>query len=61
MANSSRNQEASGGDRFPGESMFRRIVNFDPERNANSTKHWMPDSAGMNLLRSIIHLILFSR
>lgn len=47
MDNPSRNQEASGGDRFPGESMFRRIVNFDSERNANSTKHWMPDSAGM--------------
>ena len=45
MDNFSRNPEPTD-DRFPGESMLRRIANFGPERNANNTKHWMPDSAG---------------
>jgi hypothetical protein len=49
MDNLSRNQEPSADDRFPGESMLRRIANFGPERNPNNTKHWMPDSAGKKL------------
>lgn len=48
MANQPKNAEsaASSDDRFPGESMFRRITNFGSERDSNQTKHWMPDSAG---------------
>ena len=49
MANPSRNPESSADDRFLGESMLRRIANLGPERNPSSTKHWMPDSAGMEL------------
>ena len=46
MGDPSKNQESSADDRFPGESMLRRIANFVPDRNPNNTKHWMPDSAG---------------
>ena len=46
MDNPPRNQPAASDDRFLGESMLRRIANFGLDRNANQTKHWMPDSAG---------------
>jgi hypothetical protein len=54
MDNFSRNQEPPpSDDRFPGESMLRRITNFGPDKNSNNTKHWMPDSAGKNSILSI--------
>lgn len=50
MDSPSKNQSAGSDDRFLGESMLRRIANFGLERNANQTKHWMPDSAGEHRL-----------
>ncbi|CAF0753950.1 unnamed protein product [Adineta ricciae] len=46
MDNSAKNQATGSDDRFLGESMLRRIASFAVDRNANQTKHWMPDSAG---------------
>jgi hypothetical protein len=59
MDNPSKNQEPAGDDRFPGESMLRRITNFGVERNSNQTKHWMPDSAGNDQTSSILPFIFF--
>ena len=56
MDNPSKNQASASDDRFLGESMLRRIANFGPERNSNQTKHWMPDSAGKDFIKSILFL-----
>ena len=62
MDNAPRNPAAASDDRFLGESMLRRIANFGLDRNANQTKHWMPDSAGKRrfsvILAQRLHLSL---